>query len=85
MNSVMPCNKSIHLHSQVTVNCTRLLTEGGTPLWAMHRYAPASVLLTLDIANSRPLMEYPAKKKLSSVARASEKRGLSVIMVLIIT
>lgn len=43
---------NIDLHS--TVNIIRLLTVGGTPLEAIHRYAPACCLFTLLIFSTGP-------------------------------
>lgn len=47
----------IKLNLQCTIRVILLLTEGGTPLLAMHKYAPICSRLTLTIVNMLPIPE----------------------------
>jgi hypothetical protein len=63
----------------------RLLTEGGTPLAAMHKYAPISDLVTLVRDNISPSTDCTAReekyftcKTLSSITISSSRVSLTL-------
>lgn len=47
-------NENIELYLQWTINIIRLLTVGGTPFEAIHRYAPMCNRFTRDMVNVGP-------------------------------
>jgi len=56
----------------------RLLTEGGTPLAAMHKYAPISDLVTLVNDNISPSTEFTKKNETDTVGQNASKTTAAV-------
>lgn len=53
------------LHLQCTTSMTRLLTEGGTPLLAMQRYAPMCSRDTFTRCSTAPFTDESIKKSIN--------------------